>query len=59
MAAVWDGHEEIALKLIEAGATPDIQDNVSQRNNLKLLPHSYWPHAKYSYWVLVVPPTSM
>ena len=28
MAAVWNGHEEIAFKLIDAGATPNIQDKV-------------------------------
>ena len=26
MAAVWRSHEEVALRMIEAGATPDIQD---------------------------------
>ena len=29
MAAVHNNHEDIALRLIEAGPTPDIQDNVS------------------------------
>ena len=28
MAAVWRSHVEVALRLIEAGATPDIQDKV-------------------------------
>ena len=29
MAAVYKAHEDIALRLIEAGATPHIQDGVS------------------------------
>ena len=29
MAAVYKAHEDIAMRLIEAGATPHIQDGVS------------------------------
>ena len=28
MAAVYNGHEAIALRIIEAGATPHLQDKV-------------------------------
>ena len=36
MAAVYKHHDEVALRIIKAGATPDIQDKVE----LALLLHS-------------------
>ena len=33
MAAVYDCHEDIALRLIDAGATPHIQDCVSHEES--------------------------